>query len=95
MGGIICPPPPDVVILRPPPVRVLIRHRLGYWCGAPMSAWGGGLSRPLLSRERLVVKSRAWRNWKSLHKTLPKHLSGLKIDVTCEVKIRSKVKIWR
>ena len=64
--------------------------------GAPLSAWVGGGSRPpLLSREPLVVESRARRHSKALHKTCQNHLSELKIEVKCEVKVRSKVKIWR
>ena len=63
----------------------------------PLSAWGGGGSRPppQLSREPLVVESRARRHSKALRKTRQNHLSELNIEVTCEVKVRSKVKIWR
>ena len=50
---------------------------------------------PLLSREPLVVESRAMRHSKALHKTHQNHLSELNIEVKCEVKVRSKVKIWR
>ena len=46
-------------------------------------------------REPLVVESRAWRHSKALDKTLQNHVSELKIEVTCEVKVRSKVKIRR
>ena len=55
----------------------------------------GGLPRPLKSREPSVVESRARRHSKALHKTHPKLLSELKIEDTCEVKVRSKVKIRR
>ena len=37
---------------------------------------------PLLSREPLVVESRARWHSKALYKTLQKHLSELKIEVT-------------
>ena len=73
---------------------ILTRHRLGYW--RTLECLGGGLSRPapLPSREPLVVERRARRHSKALHNTHPKHLSELKIKVTCEIKVRSKVKIW-
>ena len=70
---------------------ILTRHHLGYW--RTLECRGG--SRPLLSREPLVVESRARRHSKALHKTRQNHLSELKIEVTCEVKVRSKVKIRR
>ena len=54
-----------------------------------------GLRRPLLSREPLVVESRARRHSKALHKTHPKHLSELKVEVTFEVNVGSKLKIRR
>ena len=65
------------------------RHRLGYWRTLECRGGGGGGSRPLLSREPLVVESRAIRHSKALHKTRQNHLSELKIEVTCEVKVRS------
>ena len=48
-----------------------------------------------LSREPLVVQGRAKSHSKALHKTHPKHLSEHNIEVTCEVKVRSKVKTRR
>ena len=81
------------------------RGKLGrWWCiltvtawatGAPLSAWGADHAPPLLSREPLVVESRARRHSKALHKTRQNHLRELKIEVKCEVKVRLKVKIWR
>ena len=56
---------------------------------------GGGGSRILQSREPLVVESRARQHSNGLHKTRHNHLSELKIEFKCEVKFRSKVKIWR
>ena len=73
--------------------QLLTRHRLGYW--RTLECLGGSLSRPLLSREPLFVESRARRHSKALDKTLQNHLSELKIEVTCGVKVRSKVKIRR
>ena len=49
----------------------------------------------MLSREPLVVESRARRHSKPLDKKLQNHLNELKIDVTCEVSVRSNVKIRR
>ena len=75
---------------------VLTRHRLGYWRTLECLGEGGGADHaPLLSREPLVVESRATRHSKALHKTHRNHLSELNIEVKCEVKVRSKVKIWR
>ena len=73
--------------------RRLTRHRLGYW--RTLECLGGAYHAPLLSREPLFVESRARRHSKALDKTLQNHLSELKIDVTCKVKVRSKVKIRR
>ena len=63
--------------------------------GAPLSVWGLITPPPPLSREPLVVESRARRHSKAIHKTHPKLLCELKIEVTSEVKVRSKVKIRR
>ena len=48
---------------------------------SPWSAWGrgGGLSRALLSREPLVIESRASRHSTALHKTHPQHLNELRL----------------
>ena len=48
-----------------------------------------------LSREPLDVESWAGRHSKALHKTHSKHLSELKLEVICEVKVRSRVNIRR
>ena len=61
----------------------------------PGGGGGGADHAPLLSREPLVVESRARRHSKALDKTRQNDLSELKIEVTCEVKGRSKVKIRR
>ena len=39
------------------------------------------------------VERRTRRHSKDLDKTLPKHFRKFKIEVTCQVKVRSKVKI--
>ena len=49
----------------------------------------------MLSREPLVVESLARRNSKALDKTLQNHIGEIKIEVTCEFKVRSKAKIRR
>ena len=61
--------------------------------GAPLSAWVANHA-PQLSREPLVVESRVTQHSKALHKMHQNHLSELNIEVKCEVKVRSKVKIW-
>ena len=48
---------------------------------------------PLLSRKRMDVERRTRRNSKDLDETLPNHFRKFKIEVTCQVKVRSKVKI--
>ena len=68
---------------------------LGYWRTLQCLGGGGGLSPPLLSREPLVLESRARHYSKALHNTHPKHVIKLKIEVTYEVKVRSKVKLRR
>ena len=71
----------------------LTHHCLGYWQVAHHWVPGGLITPPLLSREPLVVESRARRHSKGLHKMHQNHLSELKIEITCEVKVRSKVEI--
>ena len=63
----------------------------------PTTAWGGGGvgsdPPPLLSRKRIDVERRTRRHSKDLDETLPNHFRKFKIEVTCQVKVRSKVKI--
>ena len=47
----------------------------------------------MLSRKRIDVERRTRRHSKDLDAKLPNHFRKLKIEVTCQVKIRSKVKI--
>ena len=56
---------------------------------------GGGRIRPppLLSRKRMDVERRKRRHSKDLDETLPNNFRKFKIEVTCQVKVRSKVKI--
>ena len=56
------------------------------------TAWGVG-SDPLLSRKRMVVESWARRYSKDLDETHLKNFRKLQIEVTCQVKVRSNVKI--
>ena len=72
----------------------LTRHRLGCFC--THHSLGGGSDPtppPLLSRKRMDVERRARRHSKDLDETLPNHFRKFKIEVTCQVKVRSKVKI--
>ena len=81
---------------QPAPASYLPRHRLGCWHTLACLERGGGLSPdPLVSCEPLVVESRARCRSKSLHKTHLRQLKELKIEVICEVKVSSKVKIRR
>ena len=57
----------------PPGGSGLTRHHLRYWRN--LECLGGGSRPPLLSREPLVVESRARRHSKALHKTRQNHLS--------------------
>ena len=73
----------------------LTRHRLGCFC-THYSLGGGGRIRPpppLLSRKRMDVERRTRWHSKDLDETLPNHFRKFKIEVTCQVKVRSKVKI--
>ena len=74
-----------------------LSSEVGYWRTLECRGGGGGriTPLPLLSRKPLVVESRARWHSKALHKTRQNHLGELKIEFTCEVKVRSKVKIWR
>ena len=60
----------------------------------PQPGGGGGRIRPpVLSRKRMDVERQARRHSKDLDETLPNHFRKFKIEVTCQVKVRSKVKI--
>ena len=48
---------------------------------------------PVLSRKRMDVERRTRRHSKDLDETLPNHFQKFKIEVTCQVKVKSKVKI--
>ena len=70
----------------------LTRHRLGCFC--THHSLGGVVSDPpLLSRKWMDLERRTRRHSKYLDKTLPNHFRKFKIEVTCQVKVRSKVKI--
>ena len=67
------------------------RHRLGCFC--THHSLGGRIRPPLLSRKRMDVERRTRRHSKDLDETLPNNIRKFKIEVTCQVKVRSKVKI--
>ena len=71
---------------------MLTRHRLGCFC-THHSLGGRIRPPPLLSRKRMDVERRTRRHSKDLDETLPNHVRKFKIEVTCQVKVRSKVKI--
>ena len=73
-------------------LEVLTRHRLGCFC-THHSLRGVGSDPPVLSRKRMDVERRTRQHSKDLDETLPNHFPKFKIEVTCQVKVRSKVKI--
>ena len=76
-------------------IACLTRHRLGCFCTHHSLGGGGGgrIRPPLLSRKRMDVERRTRRHSKDLDETFPKHFRKLKIEVTCQVKVRSEVEI--
>ena len=62
-----------------------------HWLKPPQP--GGSDPTPVLSRKRMDVVRRTRRHSKDLDKTLPNHFWKFKIEVTCQDKVRSKVKI--
>ena len=71
--------------LNPPPP--------GLFLYPPQPGGGVGSDPPVLSRKRTDVERRTRRHSKDLDETLPNHFRKFKIEVTCQVKVRSKVKI--
>ena len=59
----------------------------------PPQPGGSDPTPPVLSRKRMDVERRTRRHSKDLDETLPNHFLKFKIEVTCQVKVRSKVKI--
>ena len=69
-----------------PAVAGVFRH--------PRLAGGGGVKRPhVITRERMVAEIRTTRRSKALDETILKHPLNFPNDVTCQVKVRSNVKI--
>ena len=76
--------------------RNLTRHRLDCFCTHHSLGGGGGgvgSDPPVLSRKPMDVERRTRRHSKDLDETLPNHFRKFKIEVTYQVKVRSKVKI--
>ena len=71
----------------------LTRHRLGCFCTHHSLGGGGSDPTPVLTRKRMDVERRTRRHSKDLDETLPNHFRKFKIQVTYQVKVRSKVKI--
>ena len=65
----------------------------GLFLYPPQPGGGVGSDPPLLSRKRMDVERQTRRHSKDLDETLPNHFRKFKIEVTCQVKVRSKVKI--
>ena len=71
----------------------LWRHRRCLGCFCTHHSLGGRIRPPVPSRKRMDVERRTRRHSKDLDETLPNHFRKFKIEVTCQVKVRSKVKI--
>ena len=70
----------------------LTRHLLGYF--ATRNLLGRGVKRPhVITRERIAAERRTMRRLKALDETILKHPLNFPNEVTCQVKVRSKVKI--
>ena len=70
----------------------LARHLLGYF--ATRDLLGRGVKRPhVITRERMAAERRPMRRSKALDETILKHPLNFPNEVTCQVKVRSKVKI--
>ena len=60
----------------------------------PRLVGGGGVKRPhVITRERMAAERRTMRRLKALDETILKHPLNFPNEVTCQVKVRSKVKI--
>ena len=79
-------PPPHVRPINPAFAGVLRHPRL--------AGGGGGVKRPhVITRERMAAERRTMRRLKALDETILKHPINFPNEVTCQVKVRSKVKI--
>ena len=64
------------------------------WGISPPATCWGDVKRPHVKiRERMATDGRATRRSKALDETILKHPLNFQIEVTCQVKVRSKVKI--
>ena len=73
-------------------LSTLTRHRLGCFC-THHSLGGSDPPPPPAISKRMDVERRTRRHSKDLDETLPYHFRKFKIEVTRQVKVRSKVKI--
>ena len=75
-------------------IWLLTRHLLGYFATRDLLGGGGGVKRPhVITRERMAAERRTMRRLKALDETILKHPLNFPNEVTCQVKVRSKVKI--
>ena len=81
--------------LGPSRLHQLTRHLLGYFATRDLlGGGGGGVKRPhVITRERMAAERRTMRRSKALDETILKHPLNFPNEVTCQVKVRSKVKI--
>ena len=78
---------PRHAVLNPRPVGVWRAMR-------PVEGGGGQFATPPRSRERRNVATSGKRRWIALDVNYLKHIFFLKIEVTGQVKLRSKVKLY-
>ena len=92
-GAESAPPPAGRVRLNTPAGRGLTRQLLGYFATRDLLG-GGDVKRPhVITRERMAAERRATRRSKALDETILKHPLNFPNEITCQVKVRSKVKI--
>ena len=73
--------------------QTLTRQLLRYFATRDLLG-GGGVKRPhVITRERMVAERRATRRSKALDESILKRPLNFPNEVTCQVKVRSKVKI--
>ena len=74
--------------------KLLTRQLLGYFATRDLLGGGGGVKRPhVITRERMAAERRATRRSKALDETILMQPLNFLNEVTCQVKVKSKVEI--